>query len=65
LVSICCIYAIEKAAGAGKQAIYAFAEGDELRFMMLGLKRFTKINSFKEARRKVASHAIAKGEYPF
>lgn len=60
-------YAIEKAAGAGKQAIYAFAEGDELRFMMLGLKRFTKIDPFnlKEARRKVANHAIAKGEYPF
>ncbi len=60
-------YAIEKAAGAGKQAIYAFAEGDELRFMMLGLKRFTKIDPFnlKEARRKVANHAIGKGEYPF
>jgi alkylation response protein AidB-like acyl-CoA dehydrogenase len=60
-------YAIEKAASAGKQAIYAFAEGDELRFMMLGLKRFTKIDPFnlKEARRKVANHAIGKGEYPF
>ena len=60
-------YAIEKASGAGKQAIYAFAEGDELRFMMLGLKRFTKIDAYnlKEARRKVANHAIAKGEYPF
>jgi hypothetical protein len=34
---------------------------------MLGLKRFTKIDPFnlKEARRKVANHAIAKGEYPF
>jgi alkylation response protein AidB-like acyl-CoA dehydrogenase len=60
-------HAIEKAAGAGKQAIYAFAEGDELRFMMLGLKRFTKVDAYnlKEARRKVANHAIGKGEYPF
>ncbi len=59
--------AIEKAASAGKQAIYAFAEGDELRLMLLGLKRFTKIDPYnlKEARRKVANHIIAKGEYPF
>ena len=59
--------AIEKAASAGKQAIYAFAEGDELRLMMLGLKRFTKIDPYnlKEARRKVANYVIEKGEYPF
>lgn len=60
-------YAIEKAASAGKQAIYAFAEGDELRFLLLGLKRFTKIDPYnlKEARRKVANYVIEKGEYPF
>ena len=60
-------YAIEKAAAAGKQAIYAFAEGDELRLMLLGLKRFTKIDAYnlKEARRKVANYVIEKGEYPF
>jgi alkylation response protein AidB-like acyl-CoA dehydrogenase len=60
-------HAIEKAASAAKQAIYAFAEGDELRFMMLGLKRFTKIDPYnlKEARRRVANHVIEKGEYPF
>jgi alkylation response protein AidB-like acyl-CoA dehydrogenase len=59
--------AVEKAASAGKQAIYAFAEGDELRLMLLGLKRFTKVDPYnlKEARRKVANHAIEKGEYPF
>lgn len=59
--------AIEKAASAGKQAIYAFAEGDELRLMLLGLKRFTKIEPFnlKEARRRVANYALDKGEYPF
>ncbi len=60
-------HAIEKAASAGRQAIYAFADGDELRLMLLGLKRFTKIDPFnlKEARRRVANHVIEKGEYPF
>lgn len=59
--------AAEKAASAGRQAIYAFAEGDELRLMLLGLKRFTKIEPFnlKEARRRVAAHVLEKGEYPF
>ncbi|GHN00087.1 acyl-CoA dehydrogenase [Cytophagales bacterium WSM2-2] len=59
--------AIEKAASAGKQAIYAFAEGDEMRLMLLGLKRFTKIEPYnlKESRRKVANYVIGKGEYPF
>jgi alkylation response protein AidB-like acyl-CoA dehydrogenase len=58
--------AIEKAQSAGKQAIYAFADGDEMRLMLLGLKRFTKIDPFnlKEARRRVANFAIDKGEYP-
>lgn len=60
-------HAIERAAVAGKHAIYAFAEGDELRLMLLGLKRFTKIDPYnlKESRRKVANYAIEKGEYPF
>lgn len=59
--------AIEKGASAAKQAVYAFAEGDELRLMLLGIKRFTKIDPFnlKEARRRVANYAIEKGEYPF
>ncbi len=59
--------AIEKGASAAKQAVYAFAEGDELRLMLLGIKRFTKIDPYnlKEARRKVANYAIEKGEYPF
>jgi alkylation response protein AidB-like acyl-CoA dehydrogenase len=59
--------AIEKAAAAGKQAIYGFAEGDELRLMLLGLKRFTKIepHNLKSSRRKVADYVIEKGYYPF
>lgn len=60
-------YALEKSASAAKQAIMSFAEGDELRLMVLGLKRFTKIDAYnlKEARRKVANYSIEKGEYPF
>jgi len=59
--------AIEKAASAGKSAITSFAEGDEQRLMLMGLKRFTKIDPYnlKTARRKVAKHVIEKGEYPF
>ena len=59
--------AVERAASAGKQAICAFAEGDELRLMLLGLKRFTKIEPFnlKEARRRVANYALDKGDHPF
>lgn len=60
-------HAVERAASAAKHAIQAFAEGDELRLMLLGLKRFTKIDPYnlKEARRRVANFVIEKGEYPF
>lgn len=59
--------AVEKAASAGRSAITSFAEGDELRLMLMGLKRFTKIDPYnlKAARRKVADYVIEKGEYPF
>lgn len=60
-------YAVEKAASCGRQAIMAFAEGDELRLLLMGLKRFTKVEPYnlKESRRKIANHVIEKGEYPF
>ncbi len=59
--------AMEIAAAAGRSAIMSFAEGDEQRLMLMGLKRFTKIDPYnlKEARRRVANFAIEKGEYPF
>ncbi len=59
--------AVAKAANAGREAITSFAEGDEQRLMLMGLKRFTKIDPYnlKAARRKVADHVIQKGEYPF
>ncbi|MEZ5016585.1 MAG: acyl-CoA dehydrogenase family protein [Flavipsychrobacter sp.] len=52
---------------AGKNAINAFATGDEQRMMLLGVKRFTKVASFntKEARRKIGQQMIEKGSYIF
>ena len=52
---------------AGREAIYAFAEGDEMRVMLMGLKRFTKIDpmNLKEARRRVADHLIEHKGYAF
>lgn len=50
---------------AGKEAINAFAEGDEQRMMLLGLKRFTKSSPFnsKDARRRIADKMIADNAY--
>jgi len=49
----------------GKDAINAFAEGDEQRMILMGLKRFTKAQPFnsKEARRKIADHLINDRKY--
>lgn len=60
-------HAVNVATLAAKEAIYAFAEGDELRMMLMGLKRYTKIEpmNLKEARRRIADHVISKNEYPF
>jgi hypothetical protein len=57
--------ALERASWAGKQAIYAFADGDELRMMLIGLKRFTKTEPFnlKDARRRVADYMLEKNDY--
>jgi alkylation response protein AidB-like acyl-CoA dehydrogenase len=49
----------------GKDAINAFAEGDEQRMMLLGLKRFTKAEPFnsKDAKRRIADKLINDGNY--
>jgi alkylation response protein AidB-like acyl-CoA dehydrogenase len=59
--------AVEGVAKAGKEALWAFGEGDELAMMMVGLRRFTKIAPFnvKEARQRVAAHLIAENKYTF
>lgn len=59
--------AIDKVNKAGKEAINAFATGDEQRMMLLGLKRFTKSAPFnsKDARRRIADKLIAENKYPW
>lgn len=59
--------AVEKINNAGRAAITSFAEGDELRGMLMGLKRFTKIEpiNLKNARREIADALIAENKYIF
>ncbi|MEQ8910632.1 MAG: acyl-CoA dehydrogenase family protein [Vicingaceae bacterium] len=49
----------------GKDAINAFAEGDEQRAMLMGIKRFSKVDPFnsKEARQKIAQKMIDENKY--
>ena len=49
----------------GKEALLAFGSGDELRMMLMGLRRFTKTESFnvKDARRNVAAKVIEDNKY--
>ncbi|WP_435352465.1 acyl-CoA dehydrogenase family protein [Emticicia sp. SJ17W-69] len=59
--------AVTKVNNAGREAITSFAEGDELRVMLMGLKRFTKIEpmNLKNARRRVADAMIEENKYIF
>ncbi len=59
--------AADKVNKSGKDAINAFAEGDEQRMILMGLKRFTKAESFnsKDARRRIADKMIEEGRYCF
>ncbi|MDX2359949.1 MAG: acyl-CoA dehydrogenase family protein [Crocinitomicaceae bacterium] len=52
---------------AGKDALNSFAEGDELKMMLMGLKRFTKTQPFnpKAARQLIATKLIEENTYCF
>ena len=52
---------------AGKDALSSFADGDELKMMLMGMKRFTKMDSLnvKEMRQKIAIRLIDKNAYDF
>jgi alkylation response protein AidB-like acyl-CoA dehydrogenase len=59
--------AVDKVNKAGKEAINAFASGDEQRMILLGLKRFSKTAPFnsKDARRRIADKLIGDKKYSF
>lgn len=52
--------AVDKVYLAGKEALNSFAEGDELNLMLVGLRRFTKVQPYnsKDARQRVAKQLI-------
>lgn len=51
----------------GKDALNSFAEGDELRMMQMGLRRFTKVDAVnvRDLRRSVAEKLITENKYCF
>jgi alkylation response protein AidB-like acyl-CoA dehydrogenase len=62
----CYLYdAADRINKSGKDAINAFAEGDEQRMILMGIKRFSKTQPYnsKEARRRIADHLIDQNGY--
>lgn len=67
LMRIYFVEAVDGVAKAGKEALWAFGEGDELRMMLVGLRRFTKMEPFnvKQTRQDVAVQIIEANKYIF
>lgn len=60
--------AVEKIGQAGREAIYSFTEDDEQRMLLMGLKRFTKIQNpinVRDIRKRIAAKVIEENKYPF
>ena len=59
--------AVDHVSISGKDAVNSFAEGDEQRAMLMGLKRFTKVAPYntKDARRRIAAKLIEANKYSF
>ena len=65
MMKVYCYEVAERMHSAGKEALLAFAEGDELKGMLMGLKRFTKTEPFNTtaARQAIAQKLIEENEY--
>jgi len=61
------IHALYKTRKAGEEALMSFTDGDELKVMMMGMKRFTKFNpiNIKEIRRNIAEEMISQNKFPY
>lgn len=67
MVKVYCFDAAEKIYSAGRNALNAFADGDEKRMMLMSLRRFTKVDEYNTvaARRAIAQKIITENKYPF
>jgi alkylation response protein AidB-like acyl-CoA dehydrogenase len=68
MASVFCNDAIQRVENAAKNTIAALAEGDEMRTLLVALKRFTKNNSPVNtiaARQRIADTLIAANKYVF
>lgn len=59
--------AVARIKNAGDEAVACFAEGDELRVMLMGMKRFTKLDPIntKVLRHAVADIMIKENKFPY
>ena len=59
--------AVTKIKNAGDEAVACFSEGDELRVMLMGMKRFTKMApvNTKELRQAIADVMIKENKFPY
>ncbi|MFY0685797.1 MAG: acyl-CoA dehydrogenase family protein [Cyclobacteriaceae bacterium] len=59
--------AVQKVRSAGEEAVACFATGDELKVMLMGMKRFTKTDPYntKELRRSIADNMIEQNKFPY
>ena len=60
--------AVDLVNAKGKEGIASFAEGDEQRMMLMGLKRFTKYTNLPNVialRETIAAKIVAENNYPF
>lgn len=61
-------HAVDKIYQSAKAGIVSFAEGDEQKMMLMGLRRWTKYNNFPnvvELRNTIADKVIRENQYPF
>lgn len=59
--------AVQKIKNHGDEAVACFTEGDELKVMLMGMKRFTKANpvNTKNLRRAIADVMIRENKFPY
>lgn len=69
-MDMCRLYlveAVQKVKNHGDEAVACFASSDELKVMLMGMKRFTKMEPYntKELRRSIASVMIENDGFPY